>query len=66
MVFFENYFQPNQQMPTTSGFRDDFFFNTLQHTSTKHKQFHLLQLLTILFLFNNTLQHTATHGGSKL
>ena len=25
MEFFENYFRPNQQMPTTSGFRDDFF-----------------------------------------
>ena len=27
MVFFENYFHPNQQMPTTSGFRGDFFSN---------------------------------------
>ena len=25
MVFLKNYFHPNQQMPTTSGFRGDFF-----------------------------------------
>jgi hypothetical protein len=25
MGFFENYFHLNQQMPTTSGFRGDFF-----------------------------------------
>ncbi|HOQ80086.1 MAG TPA: hypothetical protein PLH63_03380, partial [Candidatus Cloacimonadota bacterium] len=36
MEFFENYFHLIQQMPTTSGFRDDFFLliTTLSWLST--------------------------------
>ncbi len=37
MVFFENYFHLNQQMPTTSGFRDDFFYaNSRLKSNTSH------------------------------
>ncbi len=59
MGVFQNYFHLNQQMPTTSGFRGDFlFYNTRQHTVTKHKQFHATQNKTISSFIK---QHTTTH-----
>ena len=46
MVFFKNYFHPNQQVPTTSG-STAIFFNTQEHTFPNN--------------LNNTLQRTGTH-----
>jgi len=63
MGVFQNYFHLNQQMPTTSGFRGDFlFYNTRQHTVTKHKQFHATQNKTISSFLK---QHTVTHLSLK-
>jgi len=44
MVFFENYFHTNQQMPTTSGFRDDFFYQQLYLVGTD--QLHFISLFS--------------------
>ncbi|HOE91452.1 MAG TPA: hypothetical protein PLV22_05720, partial [Candidatus Cloacimonadota bacterium] len=46
LSFFENYFYLNQQMPTTSGFRDDFFSyrNYLQLSQINYISFLCSQL----------------------
>ena len=44
MVFFENYFYPNQQMPTPSGFRDDFFIPTTLLSGLRSITFHISSL----------------------
>ncbi len=50
MVFFENYFHLNQQMTTTSGFRDDFFF-TQTTTLVGSDQIHFISQLSLFFKF---------------
>ena len=47
MVFFNNYFRPNQQMPITSGFRDDLFYQQLSLVDTD--QFYLSSQYSELF-----------------